>query len=78
MTIDPVSTANDGWEGFLDAYNEFCVARNGMPLLNQTPGLTAATVQKAYGDRWKAFATARKQFDPNDRLLNDYFRALLS
>lgn len=78
MTIDPVSTANPGWEDFLVAYNQFCTARNGLPLLNQTPGLTAAVVQKAYGDRWKAFAATRKQFDPNDRLLNDYFRDLLA
>jgi FAD/FMN-containing dehydrogenase len=78
MTIDPVSTANPGWDEFLDAYNQFCVAHNGLPLLNQTPGLTSAMVQKAYGAKWQTFATARKQFDPSDRLLNDYFRALLS
>ena len=42
MTIDPVSTANPGWEDFLVAYNQFCVNLNGKPLLNQTPGLTAA------------------------------------
>jgi FAD/FMN-containing dehydrogenase len=78
MTIDPVSTANAGWDEFLGAYNQFCSERNGLPLLNQTPGLTAGIVQKAYGDRWNAFAAARKQFDPSDRLLNNYFRELLS
>jgi FAD/FMN-containing dehydrogenase len=78
MTIDPVSTANPGWDDFLAAYNQFCDSRNGRPLLNQTPGLTAAMVQKAFGDRWKTFAAARKQFDPNDRLLNGYFHELLS
>jgi hypothetical protein len=40
MTIDPVSTANPGWDQFIDAYNQFCMDRNGMPLLNQTPGLS--------------------------------------
>lgn len=78
MTIDPVSTANAGWDEFLGAYNQFCHERGGLPLLNQTPGLTGAIVQKVYGDRWKAFTAARKEFDPNDRLLNDYFRELLS
>ena len=78
MTIDPVSTGNTGWDEFLGAYNQFCNERAGLPLLNQTPGLTAAIAQKAYGDRWKAFAAARKEFDPNDRLLNNYFRELLS
>jgi FAD/FMN-containing dehydrogenase len=78
MTIDPVSTANPGWVEFLGAYNQFCSERKGVPLLNQTPGLTAEIVKKAFGDRWMAFAEARKEFDPNGRLLNDFFRGLLA
>jgi hypothetical protein len=78
MTIDPVSTANPGWFDFLDAYNQFCSDRNGMPLLNQTPGLTPAIVRKAYGDKLTTFENTRKQYDLNDRLLNGYFRTLLS
>ncbi len=78
MTIDPVSTANPGWFEYLDVYNQFCSDRNGKPLLNQTPGLTSAIAQKAYGDRLKTLADLRKQYDPTDRLLNDYFRTLLS
>jgi hypothetical protein len=78
MTIDPVSTGNPGWEEFLGAYNQFCSDRNGTPLLNQTYGLTAAIIQKAYGDRLKVLADTRKQYDPQDRLLNEYFRSLLS
>jgi FAD/FMN-containing dehydrogenase len=77
MTIDPVSTANTGWKPFLEAYNQFCMDRGGKPLLNQTFGLTATIVRTAFGDRLKTFAEARRQFDPNDRLLNDYFRVLL-
>jgi FAD/FMN-containing dehydrogenase len=77
MTIDPVSTANPGWEEFLAAYNQFCSDRNGVPLLNQTFGLTPAIVQKAYGDRWTTMQATRKQYDPGDRLLNDYFRKLM-
>jgi hypothetical protein len=49
-----------------------------MPLLNQTFGLTPAIARKAYGDRLKTFAEARRKFDPGDRLLNDYFRMLLA
>jgi FAD/FMN-containing dehydrogenase len=78
MTIDPVSTGNPGWKPFLDAYNQFCSERGGMPLLNQTYGLTPAFVQQAFGDRWKTFAATRRHYDPTDRLLNDYFRTLLS
>jgi hypothetical protein len=78
MTIDPVSTANPGWEDFLTAYNQFCSDRNGRPLLNQTPGLTPAIVQKAFGDRLKTLEETRKQYDPGNRLLNDYFKMLFS
>ena len=77
MTIDPVSTANPGWEEFLLAYNQFCSDRGGTPLLNQTKGLTRAQVEKALGERWKTFAATRKTFDPQDRLLSPYFRELL-
>ena len=77
MTIDPVSTANSGWDDFLVAYNQFCMDRNGRGLLNQTPGLTAAMLQKICGDRLQTLRAARAQFDPGNRLLNEYFRQLL-
>jgi FAD/FMN-containing dehydrogenase len=78
MTIDPVSTANPGWKTFLESYNDFCSNRGGIPLLNQTFGVTRAQAQKALGDRLKLFAEARKAYDPGNRLLNDYFQDLLS
>lgn len=79
MTIDPVSTANDGWYTFLDVYNQWCSDRNGVPLLNQTPSLTKPIIQKAYGsERIAKFLTMRKQFDPQNRLMNAYFTQLFS
>ena len=77
MTIDPVSTANPGWTTFLTAYNQWCSDHGGIPLPNQTPQLTRTQLEKGLGDRWKQFAEARRTFDPNNRLLNDYFRELL-
>lgn len=77
MTVDPVSTANPGWQLFLDAYNEFSSSQGGVPLLNQTPRITNAQAQKALGDRLKTFARARKTYDPGNRLLNNYFKGLL-
>ena len=78
MTLDPVSTANPGWQDFLTAYNQWCSDNGGFPLLNQTPSLTSAIVQKAFGSRLQQFADARKQYDPTDRMLNAYFSSLLS
>jgi FAD/FMN-containing dehydrogenase len=77
ITIDPVSTANPGWEQFLPVYNQFCSDHGGVPLLNQTPFLTRAQVEKALGDRWQQFGAARREYDPGNRLLNSYFRDLL-
>lgn len=78
MTIDPVSTANPGWDEYLDAYNQFCMDRGGRGLMNQTPGLTAPMLRKFCGDRLETFKAARAQYDPTNRLLNDYFRQLLA
>lgn len=78
MTIDPVSTANDGWDEFLTAYNEFCVQRNAIPLLNQTPGISPQDLQNAFGAKLQVLEDTRKQYDPGGRLLNAYFRSLLS
>ncbi|MGA7416190.1 MAG: FAD-binding oxidoreductase [Bryobacteraceae bacterium] len=78
MTIDPVSTGTEGWKPFLTAYNQFCVDRGGIPLLNQTFGVTPEIAQKAFGDRLKTLEATRKMYDPGNRLLNDYFRQVLS
>jgi FAD/FMN-containing dehydrogenase len=78
MTVDPVSTANPGWEAFLDAYNDLCSNQGGIPLLNQTARVTAAQGQKGLGDRLNTFAKARKTYDPGDRLLNGFFKDLLA
>ena len=52
--------------------------RGGIPLFNQTDRVTPAQLQRALGDRLKTFSAARRKFDPTDRLLNDYFRQMLS
>ena len=78
MTLDPVSTGNPGWKEFLREFNQFCSDHNGAPLLNQTWGMTPAILQKAYGDRLKEIVATRKQYDPENRLLNDYFAELFA
>jgi FAD/FMN-containing dehydrogenase len=77
ITIDPVSTGNQGWVDFLGDYNEFCSDREGVPLLNQTYGVTRHQAQKAFKARLTKFQQERKMHDPKNRLLNDYFEELL-
>lgn len=78
MTFDPVSTGDEGWEEFLVAYNDFCSRHGGVPLFNQTTSITRAQVEKAFGDRRSVFESYRNHFDPDERLLNQYFRGLLT
>ncbi len=76
LTIDPVSRGGPGWRDFLEAFNEFCSEHDGKPLFNQTWGLKPHQVRKAFGDRIERFEEYRKRFDPDERLLNSYFREL--
>ncbi|HEX3876984.1 MAG TPA: FAD-binding oxidoreductase [Bryobacteraceae bacterium] len=78
MTIDPVSTGNPGWNEFIDAYNQFCSERNGKPVLNQTCGLTPDLAKRAFAGKLAELEQTRQQYDPSDRLLNDYFRGILT
>jgi hypothetical protein len=77
MTFDPVSTGDAGWEQFLVAYNDFCSRHGGTPLFNQSNLLSRWQVEKAFGDRLRTFERFRDRFDPEERLLNAYFRQLL-
>lgn len=76
LTLDPVSTGGLGWQGFLTAYNEFCIEHNGTFLMNQTPGVTPLQAKAAFGPEIKRFLELRRRRDPNDRFYNDYFRHL--
>ena len=75
-TLDPVSTGGAGWQGFLSAYNEFCIQHNGTPLFNQTPAITPLQARKAFGPEIETFQTYRRKYDPDDRFYNAYFRKL--
>ncbi len=74
LTLDPVSTGGEGWERLLVAYNEYCSERGGVPLFNQTKAITPEQARKAFGDRITKFNQYRMRYDPDDRLLNEYFR----
>jgi hypothetical protein len=78
MTLDPVSTNNPGWKEFLREFNEFCSVRKGVPLFNQTFGVTREIARQAFGERLDVISRTRQTYDPDGRLLNDYFRELLA
>jgi FAD/FMN-containing dehydrogenase len=80
FSIDPIhaSTDDTAWHAFLRAFNEFAYQRGGVPLLNQSPFVEAKHVQQAFGDRWQEFRAAVQKMDPNRRMLNPFFAALLA
>ncbi|MGB6691864.1 MAG: FAD-binding protein [Terracidiphilus sp.] len=80
FSIDPIHAPTDlaEWQAFLNAFNDFASQRNGIPLLNQSPFVTQAQVQTAYGQRWQQFSAAMRSADPAARMLNPYFAALLA
>lgn len=77
LTIDPTGFGGEGWDRLIERYNEFCCARGGIPLLNQTPHLRAEQVRRSFGKRLQTFDTLRRSMDPGNRLLNPYFAELL-
>jgi hypothetical protein len=80
FSIDPIHAPADvpAWHAFLHKFNDFASQRNGIPLLNQSPFVTKANVQAAYGQRWIQFSAAVRTMDPTGRMLNPFFAALLS
>lgn len=73
MTVDPVSTGGAEWEEFLKAYNAFCSERGGVPLFNQTKWIEPQQARKAFGSNLEKFVEYRRRYDPENRLLNEYF-----
>ncbi len=78
LSIDPSGTGGEDWNTFLHAYNDFCSTHGGLPLFNQTPFLTPEMVRKVFGDRVDQFEAWRQAHDPEDRMLDSYFRELLA
>ena len=74
LTLDPVSTGSRGWDAFLTSYNEFCSQHNGIPLFNQSRGITPLQAQAAFGEEIRTFLKYRERHDPEGRFYTDYFR----
>jgi FAD/FMN-containing dehydrogenase len=79
FSIDPIHAYSDkpAWDRFLQEFNEFAYKRGGIPLLNQSPFVEKRHVQAAYGKRWQEFSDWVKTCDPDGRMLNPFFAALL-
>jgi FAD/FMN-containing dehydrogenase len=75
FTISPLSTQKDGWDDFVFDFAEFAASHRGTPFFNQTRNATPELVTQRYGSRLAFFNKVRRELDPNDRMLNQYFGA---
>jgi hypothetical protein len=75
FTLSPLSTQTDGWDDFVFDYADFAAHHHGVPFFNQTRNATPETVAQRYGARLPFFNKVRRQLDPHDRLLNQFFQS---
>jgi hypothetical protein len=75
FTISPLSTQTEGWDDFVFDFAEFAASNHGIPFFNQTRNATPELVAQRYGSRLAFFNKVRRELDPHDRMLNQYFGA---
>ena len=75
FTLSPLSTQAEGWDDFVFNYADFAAQHRGVPFFNQTRNATPETVALRYGARLPFFNKVRRQLDPHDRLLNQFFQS---
>jgi hypothetical protein len=75
FTISPLSTQTEGWDDFVFDFADFAASNRGIPFFNQTRNATPELVNQRYGSRLAFFNKVRRELDPHDRMLNQYFGA---
>ncbi|HEX5046844.1 MAG TPA: FAD-dependent oxidoreductase [Gammaproteobacteria bacterium] len=73
FTISPLSTQTEGWDDFVLDLADFAANHHGVPFFNQTKNAPPELVAQRYGSRLAFFNKVRRELDPQDRLLNQYF-----
>lgn len=77
FTISPLSTQVDGWDDFVLDFADFAAKHHGVPFFNQTRNASPEVVQQRFGTRLAFFNKVRRELDPMDRLVNQFFQAYL-
>jgi hypothetical protein len=73
FTLSALSTQITGWDDFVFDFAEFAAARKGIPFFNQTRNATSELVAERFGTRLAFFNKVRRELDPDDRMLNQFF-----
>lgn len=77
FTLSPLSTQTDGWDDFVLDFADFAAKHRGVPFFNQTRNATPEVVAQHFGTRLAFFNKVRRELDPTDRLVNQFFQSYL-
>src|SRR5688572_18172253 len=77
FTISPLSTQGAGWDDFVLEFADFAAKHHGVPFFNQTRNAGPEVVNQRFGTRLAFFNKVRRELDPHDRLVNQFFQAYL-
>ena len=66
-----------GWDDFVLDFSEFAAKHQGVPFFNQTRNAPPEVVNQRFGTRLAFFNKVRRELDPTDRLVNQFFQAYL-
>ncbi len=83
ITLDPVRPMTKSrfvlemWDKFLQEFNDFAVKHNGCCSFNQTKHVMRRHAELSFKENWETFKAVRRDFDPHNRFLSEYFAPLL-
>jgi len=72
IALRAISTQSKGWGDFAIDFGDFARHWGGSPLFNQTREVPAEYPSQVFGSRFSFFRKIRRQFDPENRMMNPF------
>lgn len=72
IALRAISTQSRGWEDFSIDFGDFARHWGGLPVFNQTREVAADYPAQVFGSRYEFFRKIRRQFDPENRMMNSF------
>lgn len=72
IALRAICTQSKGWDDFAIDFGDFARHWGGAPLFNQTPEVPADYPAQVFGSRFEFFRKIRRQFDPQNRMMNPF------
>lgn len=72
FALRAISANSRGWDDFAIDFADFARHWGGVPLFNQTREVPADYPAQVFGARLGSFRKIRRQFDPENRMMNPF------